>query len=106
MVLGEVVPITIDHRKGSVDENGVYYPINVGYVENSTLVGGKQRVYLLGVRDPIDSYNGEFLGYVKSKGDDDRIVCGNFTEYFSDEQILSEIDFLDRYCSIERPVSI
>lgn len=106
MILGEVVPITIDHRKGSVDENGVYYPINVGYINNPTCANGKQRVYLLGVYDPIDTYNGEFLGYVKSKGDEDRIVCGNFGEYFSDDQILSEIDFLDKYCSIERPVSI
>lgn len=106
MVLGEVVPITINHRKGTVDENGVYYPINVGYIDNPCCKNGKQTVYLLGVFHPIDSYNGEFLGYVKSKGEDDRIVCGNFLDVYSDDQILSQIDFIDRYCMIERPISL
>ena len=106
MVLGEVVPITINHKKGSVDKNGVYYPINVGYIYNPTCKNEKQIVYLLGAYDPVDSYNGEFLAYVCSKGDDDRIVCGNFSDSYSDDQILSQIDFIDRYSSVVRPCSL
>lgn len=106
MIIGEAVSIIIDHRKGSVDENGIYYPINVGYIDDNSCLNGKRRIYLLGVYSPLDSYTGEFLGYIRSKGDEDRIVCGNFQEQFSDDQILSQIDFIDKYCTIERPVNI
>ncbi len=106
MIIGEAVSIIIDHRKGSVDENGIYYPINVGYINDDSSLNGRIRVYLLGVYSPLDSYTGEFLGYIKSKGDEDRIVCGNFQEQFSDDQILSQIDFIDKYCTVERPVNI
>lgn len=106
MIIGEAVSIIIDHKKGSVDENGIYYPINVGYIEDDSCLNSKRRVYLLGVYDPIDSYVGEFLGYIKSKGDEDRIVCGNFQEQFDNDQILSQIDFIDKYCSVERPINI
>jgi|GEM_PF-6845676 len=106
MVLGEVVCIKIDHKLGSVDDNGVYYPINVGYVNVNDYDDTKQIVYLLGVIDPVSEYNGEFIALVKCLGEDDKIVCAPFGSEYSNDQIAQEISFLDPYCSIERPVNI
>lgn len=106
MVIGEVVNIKIDHRKGSIDENGLYYPINVGYVDEPYGRGARRKVYLLGVYDPIDEYNGEFVGYIRSRGEEDRIVCQAFGTTFSDEQIEEEISFAEKYIVIVRPISI
>lgn len=105
MILGERVSIKIDHRKGSLDENGLYYPINVGYIDDPFL-RNRQKVYLLGVYDPVDEYEGEFIALVRSRGEDDRIVCQAYGNTFTDEQIEEQISFAERYVAIVRPVNI
>ena len=106
MVLGEVVSIIIDHKIGSVDDNGVYYPINVGYISKNDYEGTRTTVYLLGVTDPVSEYNGEYVALVKCLGEDDKIVCAPFGFELSNDQIAQEISFIDPYCSIERPINI
>ena len=106
MVLGEVVCIKIDHKIGSVDEDGVYYPINVGYVSKDDYEDTRTTVYLLGVTDPVTEYNGEYIALVKVLGEDDKIVCAPFGFEFSNDQIEQEISFKDPYCTIVRPVNI
>ncbi len=106
MVLGERVSIKIDHRKGSIDENGLYYPINVGYIEDSYGRVAIRKVYLLGVFDPVDEYDGEFVAYIRSRGEEDRIVCQAFGASYSDDQIEEEISFAEKYVAIVRPVGL
>lgn len=106
MVLGERVSIKINHRKGSIDEKGLYYPINVGFIDDPYARGVMQKVYLLGVFAPVDEYEGEFVAYIRSRGEEDRIVCQAFGTSYSDEQIESEISFAEKYVAIVRPVNI
>ncbi|MBQ7653031.1 MAG: hypothetical protein IJS93_01520 [Clostridia bacterium] len=106
MVLGEVCCIKIDHKIGSVDENGLYYPINVGYISKDDFEDTRTIVYLLGVTDPVTEYNGEYIALVKCLGEEDKIVCAPFGFELSNDQIAQEISFIDPYCSIERPVNI
>lgn len=106
MVLGEVVSIIVDHKLGSVDDNGIFYPINVGYVNKSGYDTEKDIVYLLGVTDPVSTYDGEYIALVQCLGERDKIVCAPFGSEYSNDQIAQEISFIDPYCSIIRPINI
>lgn len=71
--LGEKISVTVTCPKGSVKENGsAPCPINCGFADMvPAFNGGSQRVYILGVDTPLNSFKGTVIGVIsRSEGED------------------------------------
>ena len=77
--LGKVVTIGIDRPIGYVHQKKDYalvYPINSGYIPGVLGGDGEELdVYLLGVREPVESYTGRIVGIVHREDDvEDKLI--------------------------------
>ena len=58
--LGKNIDVLIDRKLGTKHpKHNIYYSVNYGYVPNTVSGDGEELdVYLLGVFEPVDEYNG------------------------------------------------
>lgn len=104
-IIGKLVHGSIDRPMGSMHPKykGLCYPINYGYVDGVMAPDGAwQDVYLLGVQVPVLTYEGIVIAVIHRNNDiEDKWVVAPKGMNFTNEEILKQINFQERYFDIE-----
>lgn len=102
--IGNNVKVLIDRKLGSNHpKHGFRYPVNYGYVPNTKSADGEELdCYVLGVDDPIDSFEGKCIAVIHRLNDDDDklIIVPNNTQ-FTDDEIRKLTHFQEQYFESE-----
>jgi inorganic pyrophosphatase len=75
--IGQTLTITIDRPLGSNHpKHGFEYPVNYGFVPNVLSGDGEELdAYILGIKDPLDTFTGECIAIIhRTDDDDDKLV--------------------------------
>ena len=94
------IKIKIDRPFGSKHpKHGFIYPVNYGYVPNTTSGDGEELdAYLLGVFEPVDEYKGKCIAIIhRTNDDDDKLVVVPNDKNYTDEQIEALTEFQETY---------
>ncbi len=99
-MIGDLVKVTVDRPLGS--EHPVYayiYPINYGYIEGILAGDGEfQDAYILGVDEPVDSFDGEVIAIIHRKDDvEEKWVVAPRGKKFTKEEIEKETWFQEQW---------
>ena len=104
-MLGETVTVTIDRPMGTYHPNhpDIYYPVNYGYIEGIVAGDGEgQDAYVLGVDQPAEQFQGTVIAIIHRLDDnEDKWVVAPEGVAFTKEEIMSQVDFQERYFQTE-----
>ena len=100
--LGKTVRIKIDRPIGYVHKKPgktLVYPINYGYIPGVLGGDGEELdVYLLGVDDPVEEFEGRIIGIVYRQNDvEDKLIMAPAGAAFDKKTIEKQIDFQEKY---------
>ena len=98
--LGKELNIVIDRKLGSKHpEYGFIYPVNYGYVPDTTSGDGEELdCYLLGVFEPVKSFKGKCIAIIhRVDDDDDKLIIVPKNKEYSDDVINALVEFQERY---------
>lgn len=100
-IIGTTVACTIDRPLGSFHprHKDLYYPINYGYV-NDVFAGdgAEQDVYILGEDKSLNTYTGKVIAVYHRYNDvEDKWIVAAEDSNFSDEEILQQIGFQEKF---------
>lgn len=100
--LGKTVRIKIDRPIGYVHKKPgktLVYPINYGYIPGVLGGDGEELdVYLLGVDEPVEEFEGRIIGIVYRQNDvEDKLVMAPAGAAFDKKTIEKQIDFQEKY---------
>lgn len=97
-MLGKAVHVEIDRPIGH-NHKGMTYPVNYGYIPG--MPGGdgeEQDAYVLGVNQPISSFDGWVVGAVCRKNDtEDKLIVAPKGMVFHQGQIAEAVHFQEQY---------
>ena len=100
-MIGKRVHVVIDRPLGSVhpEHANIVYEVNYGYIPG--IIGGdgeEQDAYVLGVYEPIESFNGTVIAIVSREDDvEEKWVVAPDAVEFSAEEITKRIAFQEKY---------
>lgn len=98
--LGQKVKVVIDRKFGSKHpKHGFIYAVNYGYVPN-TISGDGEEIdcYVLGVFEPIDTFEGKCIAIIHRTNDnDDKLVIVPDDKEYSDDAIEALVEFQERF---------
>lgn len=102
LFLGKTVAVEIDRPIGYVHETkGVtlHYTLNYGYLPGVTGGDGEEQdVYVLGVSEPLERFEGRIIGAVRRSDDnEDKLVAAPDGVYFHQAQIAQAVHFVEQY---------
>lgn len=98
--IGKIIDIKIDRPFGSKHpKHGFIYPINYGFVPNTTSGDGEELdCYLLGVFEPVEQYKGKCIAIVHRTNDnDDKLIIVPNDKDYSDDAINALVEFQEQY---------
>ena len=98
--LGKKLNIVIDRELGSKHpEYGFIYPVNYGYVPDTTSGDGEELdCYLLGVFEPVKTFKGNCIAIIhRVDDDDDKLIIVSKNKEYSDDAINALVEFQERY---------
>ena len=100
--LGKTVRIKIDRPIGYVHKKPgktLVYPINYGYIPGVLGGDGEELdVYLLGVDEPVEEFEGRIIGIVYRQNDvEDKLIMAPAGVAFDKKTIEKQIDFQEKY---------
>ena len=98
--LGKELNIVIDRELGSKHlEYGFIYPVNYGYVPDTTSGDGEELdCYLLGVFEPVKTFKGKCIAIIhRVDDDDDKLIIVPKNKEYSDDAINALVEFQERY---------
>ena len=100
--LGKRVTVVIDRPIGFHHvTKGIHlhYTVNYGFLPE--VIGGdgeEQDVYVLGVKEPLETFTGKIIGVVRRRDDnEDKFVAAPEGIAFTAEEIRKEICFVEKY---------
>ena len=100
--LGKTVTVVIDRPIGYHHvTKGIHlhYTVNYGFLPG--VIGGdgeEQDVYILGVKEPLETFTGKIIGVVRRRDDnEDKFVAAPDDMAFTAEKIRQEIHFVEKY---------
>lgn len=100
-IIGTTVKGHIDRPLGSTHPNypGMIYPINYGYVDGVFAADGEEQdVYVFGINEPLKTFEGKVIAvYHRINDNEDKWIVSLDGKDYSNEEILSTIDFQERY---------
>lgn len=102
--IGQTVVVKIDRSLGSKHpKHGFEYPINYGYVPNTTSGDGEELdCYILGVNKPLTEFKGKCIAVIhRTNDDDDKLVIIPDRQDYTDEEIRRMTDFQEQYFESE-----
>lgn len=99
-LLGKTVQVIVDRPLGYV-HHGIAYPINYGYIPGVMAADGEEQdAYILGVNEPISSFEGRVIGAVCRKNDvEDKLIVAPAAMRFHQGQIAQAVHFQEQYFS-------
>lgn len=97
-LLGQMVHVEVVRPMGYV-HGDIIYPINYGYIPDVIAGDGEaQDAYILGVSEPISSFDGRVVGAIRRKNDcDDKLVVAPDGTVFHQAQIAGAVHFQEQY---------
>lgn len=98
--LNKIVNVKVDRALGSKHpKHDIYYSFNYGYIKNELAPDGEEvDVYILGVFEPKEEFTGRCIAIIhRLDDDDDKLIVVPDGVNYSDEQILSLIEFQERF---------
>jgi inorganic pyrophosphatase len=98
--LGQTLTVTIDRPMGSRHpQHGFIYPVNYGFVPGTLAPDGEELdVYVLGVFEPIEQFNGRCLAIIHRLNDnDDKLVVVPNNRQYDNEQIKAIVEFQEQF---------
>lgn len=98
--LNQTITIKIDRPMGSSHpKHGFVYPVNYGFVPNTTSGDGEELdAYLLGVFEPVETYTGKVIAIIHRKDDDDdKLIVVPSDKSYTNDQILALTEFQERF---------
>ena len=98
--LGQTISLKVDRPFGTKHpKHGFIYPVNYGYVPNTVSGDGEELdVYLLGVFEPVDEYEGKCIAIIHRTNDnDDKLVVAPEGKDYSDDAIDALTEFQEQY---------
>lgn len=98
--LGKNIDVLIDRKLGTKHpKHNIYYSVNYGYVPNTVSGDGEELdVYLLGVFEPVDEYNGKCIAIIHRIDDnDDKLIIVPKDKDYTNDQIEVLVEFQERF---------
>lgn len=98
--LNKEVIIKIDRKLGSLHpKHGFMYMLNYGYIPDTKSPDGEELdAYLLGVFEPVESYEGKVIAIIKRTNDqDDKLIVVPKDKEYTNEQIEALTEFQERF---------
>lgn len=97
-LLGTRVRVEVDRPMG-YDHNGLIYPVNYGYIPGMIAGDGEEQdAYILGVSEPLSSFEGRVVGAVMRKNDvEDKLIVAPEGMVFHQGQIAEATGFQERF---------
>lgn len=102
--LNKTVTIKIDRPMSSRHpKHGIFYPINYGFVPNTTSGDGEELdAYLLGVFEPVETYTGKCIAIIHRTNDnDDKLIIVPEDKSYTPDQIRALTEFQERFFKSE-----
>ena len=98
--LNKIVTVNIDRKLGTLHpKHGFMYMLNYGYIPNTKSPDGEELdAYLLGVFDPVDTFEGKVIAIIKRTNDnDDKLIVVPKDKEYTDDQIKALTEFQERF---------
>ena len=100
--IGQTIKLKVDRPLGAKHSEKYpkhIYPLNYGYVPNTISGDGKELdVYLLGVFEPVEEYEGKCIAIIHRINDnDDKLIVTPEGKNYTDEQIEALTEFQEQY---------
>ncbi len=98
--IGKKVNIVIDRTKGSKHpKHGFVYEVNYGYVPNTVSGDGEELdAYVLGVDEPLNSFEGICIAIIhRTNDDDDKLIVVPEGIILSNEEIEKQTLFQEKW---------
>lgn len=98
--IGKIITAKIDRQMGSKHpKHGFIYPINYGYIPNTISGDGEELdCYILGVFEPIESFNGECIAIIHRLNDnDDKLVLVPKDKKYTNDESRVLTEFQERF---------
>ena len=102
--IGKIVNVKIDRPLNSRHpKHGFIYEVNYGYVPNTISGDGEELdCYVLGVNEPLDTFEGKCIAVIhRTNDDDDKLIVVPEGENFTDEEIREITNFQEQYFESE-----
>lgn len=97
-LLGKMVHVEVDRPIG-YHHGDIIYPINYGYIPGVIAEDGEEQdAYILGVSEPISSFDGRVVGVIRRKNDcEDKLVVAPEGMVFHQGEIAAAVHFQEQY---------
>ena len=97
-LLGKSVYVIVDRPIGYC-HNGTVYPVNYGYIPGMIAGDGEEQdAYILGVNEPLSSFDGQVVGAIRRKNDiEDKLIVASTGTLFHQAQIEEAVHFQEQY---------
>ena len=103
--IGKQVNVKIDRQLNSKHpKHGFIYEVNYGFIPNTISGDGEELdCYVLGVDEPLDTFEGECIAVIHrtNDDDDDKLIVVPKGQQFSDEEIRQLTNFQEQYFKSE-----
>ena len=99
--LNKIVEVEIDRPKGSKHpKHNFFYDSNYGFVPDTLSLDGEELdVYVLGVNEPVKSFEGKCVAVIHRTNDDDDklVIIPDEMDSISDEEIRKQTNFQEQF---------
>lgn len=98
--LGKEVTVKIDRAMGSAHpKHGFIYPVNYGYIPNTVSGDGEELdAYVLGVFEPVDTFEGKCIAIIhRTNDDDDKLIVVPQGKYYTNDAIEALVEFQEKF---------
>lgn len=97
-LLGKTVHVEVDRPMGYA-HGDIVYPVNYGFIPGVIAGDGEEQdAYILGVDEPLSSFNGTVIGAIRRKNDcEDKLVVAPAGMEFHQGQIAQATHFQEQY---------
>ena len=96
--MGKLVHVVVDRPIGC-HHGDIVYPVNYGYVPGLLAGDGEEQdAYILGVNEPLTSFDGQVVGAIRRKNDcEDKLVVAPVGKVYHQGQIAEAVHFQEQY---------
>lgn len=104
-LIGQTVRVVVDRPLGSYhpDHKDLYYSVNYGYIPGQIAPDGEEQdVYILGVSQAIENFEGEIIAVIRRENDvEEKWVVAPKGAKFTKEEIWEQVRFQEQYFRVE-----
>lgn len=98
--IGKSIAVEVDRKLGTKHpKHGFIYTVNYGFIPNTISGDGEELdAYVLGVFEPVDTFNGRVIAAIHRTNDnDDKLIVVPENANYSDDAIRALTEFQERF---------